>query len=105
MTSKATIEALLAAATRVAGDQDQREARAAARVVWVHERIAALKAAQESVDEAWARNLEALPDDHDDEREALPDPPEQAEVDAIIAEIEAVRDHDRWPRELYWGGV
>ena len=32
----------------------------------------------------------------------LPDPPEQAEADALWAEIEAVREHDRWPRHLYW---
>jgi len=104
MTRKATIKALLAAATQVAGDEDRREARVAARTAWVIERIAALKAAQERVDEAWARIIEALPDD-DDEREASPDPPEQAEVDAILAEVDAVRHHDRWPRKLYWGDV
>jgi hypothetical protein len=106
MTSKATIEALLAAATRVAGDQDRREARVAARVAWVKERIAALKAAQQRADEAWERIVDALPDDvDDDELEASPPPPEQAELDAILAEIEAVRDHDRWPRKLHWGDV
>jgi hypothetical protein len=106
MSSKATIEALLAAATRVAGDQDRREARVAARVAWVKERIAALKAAQQRADEAWERILDALPDHlDDDDREAIPDPPEQVELDAILAEIEAVRDHDRWPRKLHWGDV
>ena len=40
----------------------------------------------------------------DDELEAMniPDPPEQAELDAIHAEIDAVLEHDRWPKELYW---
>lgn len=107
MTRKATIKALLAAAGQVAGDQDRREARVAARVAWVKERIAALKAARKHVDEAWARIVDALPDDDldDDEREPIPDPPEQAELDAIHAELDAVRDHDRWPKELHWGDV
>lgn len=61
MTRKATIEALLAAAAQGAGDQDRREARVAARVAWVKERIAALKAAQERADEAWAPIFEAPP--------------------------------------------
>jgi hypothetical protein len=30
---------------------------------------------------------------------------EQAKVDAILAEIEAVRERDMWPRHLYWGCV
>ena len=107
MTHKATIEALLAGATQGAGDQDRRDGRVAARLAWVKERIAALEAAQQRADEAWFRIVDALPDDFDDdddEPEAIP-PPEQADVDAIHAELEAVRDHDRWPRELHWGDV
>ena len=106
MTRKTTIEALLAAATQVAGDQDRREGRVAARVAWVKERIAALKAAQKRADEAWTRIVDALPDDDsDDDLEAGPPPPEQAELDAILAELDAVRHHDRWPKELHWGDV
>ena len=107
MTYKATIEALLAAATEVAGDRERREARVTARVAWVKERIAALKAAQQRADEAWARIVDALPDDldDDDELDAIPPPPEQADLDAIHAELEAVRDHDRWPKKLHWGCV
>ena len=106
MTHKATIEALLAGATQGAGDQDRRDGRVAARLAWVKERIAALEAAQQRADEAWFRIVDALPDDlDDDELEATPSPPEQADLDAILAELEAVRDHDRWPRELHWGDV
>ncbi len=106
MTRKATIQALLASAAQVAGDQDRREARVAARVAWVKERIAALKAAQERADEAWTRIVDALPDDFDeDDLEAGPPPPEQVELDAIHAELDAVRYHDRWPKELHWGDV
>ena len=108
MNRKAAIDALLAAVAQGAGDDDRRDARVAARAAWALERIAALKAMQQRVDEAWARLFEARPDllaDDDDEREAIPDPPEQAELDAILAEIDAVRDHDRWPKQLCWGDV
>jgi hypothetical protein len=62
-------------------------------------------AAQDRVGEAWDRILDTLPHDLDDEElEAmnLPNPPEQAEVDALYEQIEAAREKDRWPRELYW---
>lgn len=91
-----TIKTLLAAAARTAAEDHRAAARQAARIAWVSEAIAALKTAQDKVDQAWDRMLDALPDEDDDEAlEALPDPPEQAELDAIMAEIEAVRDHGR----------
>ena len=46
-----------------------------------------------------------LPDDiGDDELEAmsLPDPPEQAEVDALWEQLNDVIQKDLWPKELYW---
>lgn len=111
MNPEETIRALLAAAGAVAGEEEQQAARVAARVAWVTERMAALRAAQARVDAAWARIIDALPDDPDEEEEEeeegeepeeIPPPPEQAELDAILAELEAVRDHDKWPRHLYW---
>lgn len=60
-------------------------------------------AAQDKVIQAWDRILDALPEDLDEEAlEAIPEPPEQAEFDAIFEQIAAVRDHDRWPRHLHW---
>jgi hypothetical protein len=108
MTTSQTIAALLAAAGEKAGEQARHESRLAARIAWVKERIAALKAAQQRVFDAWDRILDALPDDIDDkELEAMdiPDPPEQAELDSIHAELDAVRDHDQWPRKLHWGDI
>ena len=105
MTPEETVKALLAAAGQVAGDREQQEARIAARVAWVKERIAALKAAQQRVFDAWDQILDALPEDIDDEElEAMdiPDPPEQAELDAILAQINDVRERDLWPKDLYW---
>lgn len=103
MSHKNIISALLTAAGRPADKQARAEARVATRVAWVQERMADLRAAQDRVDVAWDRIFDALPDDLDDEvLEAIPQPREQAELDAIFAELHAVRDHDRWPRHLYW---
>lgn len=103
MNPKQTINALIAGGAQAAEEQRRAEARQAARVAWVKEVMAALRAAQDRVTEAWDRILDALPDDlSEEELEKLPEPPEQAELDAILAQIEAVRDHDRWPKELYW---
>lgn len=103
MPANQTLQSLLAAARNVAADEEQAAARLAARRAWARQAIAAYKAAQERVEEAWTRIFDALPDDIDDEAvDHLPDPPEQAEADALWAEIAAVIDHDRWPRHLHW---
>jgi hypothetical protein len=103
MRHKATIRALLADAEDAAHEQLLHTARITLRKAWAKQRVADFFAAQKRVGEAWSRIFDALPDDLDeDELEAIPEPPEQAEADAIWAEIEAVREHDRWPRELYW---
>lgn len=82
--------------------------RTAARVAWVKETVAALKDAHQRLFAAWDRVFDALPDDLEDEEvEAmhLPDPPEQAEVDAIYGALQDVIQHDRWPAHLYFGGL
>lgn len=89
-------------------DDPEQWRRVQARVGWVRETLAALEDAHQRLFAAWHRVFEALPDDIDDEElEAmnLPDPPEQAEVDAIQAQIDAVIKHDRWPRHLHFGGI
>jgi hypothetical protein len=106
MTPQETIRSLLAAAGEAADEQERAAARIAARVAWVHETMDALIAAHKKVDDAWSRIFEALPEDLDEEEvDAIPPPPEQAELDAILAEVEAVRDHDRWPKHLYFGNL
>lgn len=103
MTPEETIRAFLAAAGHPPGERERAEARIEARVAWVRETLDAWRAAHRRVAEAWNRIFDALPDDlSDEEVEAIPPPPEQAELDALHAQIEAVRDHDKWPRELYW---
>jgi hypothetical protein len=99
MTQSQTIRALLADTGRLTECK-------AARCAWARETVAALRAADRKVDAAWERIFDALPDElSDEELEAIPEPPEQAEVDAIHAQIRAAIDEDRWPRELYFGGI
>ena len=105
MSADRTIRTLLAAGTQEAEEEQRGHARQAARRAWLRETFAAMLAAQERVGEAWDRIFDTLPDDLDDEElEAmnLPDPPEQAEVNALYEQIEAARERDVWPRELYW---
>jgi hypothetical protein len=49
---------------------------------------------------------DGLPEDLDeDELDALPEPPEQAALAAIHAELDAVRYQDKWPQHLHWGNI
>jgi hypothetical protein len=99
------ITALLAG--KAAPVDDEAEAarareRRLARVGWGLERIDALRRAQKAMDAAWMA-LIAPYDDVDEED--LPDfdpPPEEAVVEAILAEIEAAIHQDRWPAHLHW---
>lgn len=105
MSAQATIHALLGGLATADPGEWRRKA---ARIAWVKETMARLRAAQKKVDAAWERLFEGLPDDiSDEELEALdlPEPPEQAEVDAIFAELDAVRERDLWPRHLYFGVI
>ena len=100
-----TIQSLLTAAAKAA-ENNEHTPRIAARAAWVREIMAKLRAAQKKADDAWMAAVAALPDDHSDEElQAIPEPPEQAELDAIRAEIDAVVEKDQWPRELYFGKV
>lgn len=101
-----TIAALLAAAIARAEENARAADRAAARTAWAKDIPARLAAANKRADAAWMRAIDALPEDHtDEELEAIPEPPEQAELDAIHAQIRNVIDHDRWPRHLHWGNL
>ena len=78
--------------------------RKAARRSWLHATAAAWQDATRRCDAAWEELVADLPEDKIDEVE-LPPPPEQAEVDALWAKLDAVIERDEWPRELYWGGI
>jgi hypothetical protein len=75
--------------------------RVKARVAWVKETMAALAEAQRHMDKRCLAAVERVPDE---EFHRIFDE-EQAKVSAILDQLHAVRDHDRWPAELYFGGV
>jgi hypothetical protein len=101
-----TVAALLAG-TAAAAWSEAEEARArerrAARLAWAGDRMDAWKRAMKKADDAWMALIEPYADrDEDEEMPDLDPPPEQAVVDAILAEIHSVTEKDRWPRHLHW---
>ena len=92
-----------------AAEARRREERARARCAYAHGLIDRLMAANEAVTQAWFRFLDAHPEycegGEKEDEECGFEPEEQKEVDAILAEIDAIKDHDRWPRHLHFGGV
>jgi len=84
-------------------DEALTNARIMARLAWARDRIEAFKRASKAVDDAWMAKLAPYDDlDEDEELPDLPSPPEQAVLEAILAEIHAVTEEDRWPRHLHW---
>jgi hypothetical protein len=75
--------------------------RQAARWLWVHETTLAWQEAMRRCDAAWCELVKDIPEDEIDDVE-VPEPPEQAEVDALWGQLNAVIQKDQWPRELYW---
>lgn len=98
---------LAGAAAPEEDDSPEEEARARVRrlrrLEWAMRRIDDLVRAQKAADAAWSA-LVAPYDDlgEDEEMPELEPPPEQAEVEAILAEIHAVTEEDRWPAHLHW---
>src|SRR5947209_11774735 len=96
-----TLCALLAA-------DEPADPRKAARWRWLHATAGKWQDANRRVDEAWSRVFAWLPEDiSEQELESLdlPDPPEQAEVDALWAQLNDVVQRDLWPKHLYFGGL
>ena len=75
--------------------------RKAARTQWCMEMLEKWWAAVQHQDK---RCMEAVDKLSEEEFERLCDE-EQAKVDAIRTEIDAVIEHDRWPAHLHFGGV
>jgi len=53
----------------------------------------------------WMELVRGIPDDVDVDDVDIPPPPEEAEVDALWTQLNDVIQNDRWPKELYWGGI
>ena len=73
--------------------------RIAARLAWTRATLARWRAAQEQRDARCSEVCERL----DAAAFTRLCDAEQAKVDAIRAQLDAVIERDEWPRELYWG--
>ena len=93
-----TVEMLLAG-VQTADPAEWR--RRAARCAWVRETAAAWREAMRAMDERCEEAFERL----DEAAFEIFCAGEQAKVDAIRAQLVAVAEEDRWPRELYIGGI
>ena len=96
-------EAAAAAAARA-------EARTKARLEWLGGRFERMHELWTLLGRYWADFADAHPEidlEEPDDRDLplLTDPPEQAELEAVEAEIAAARDRDVWPRHLYFDEV
>jgi hypothetical protein len=78
--------------------------RKAMRWRWVHATAKAWVDAQRRCEAAWDELVKDIPEEEIDDAE-LPEPPEEAEVNALWAQLNDVIQDDRWPRELYFGGI
>jgi hypothetical protein len=94
MSKEDSIRKLLASAGRVAECK-------AARMAWARETAAALRKAQREMDDRCEEAVDRL---SEEAFERLCDE-EQAKVDALLLPLRAAADHDKWPRELHFGGI
>ena len=94
-----TIRDLLALANQPELEDPGLPARRAARVEWSLGRLAALNRAQRAMDDRCAAAVDRLDDDEFDQLLET----EGAKVDAIMTELQAAANEDKWPRELYYG--
>ncbi|HEX5258095.1 MAG TPA: hypothetical protein VFW35_04855 [Sphingomicrobium sp.] len=74
----------------------------AERYRWLHETAAAWLDASRRCHAVWIELVRNIPDDQIDEVE-IPDPPEQAEEDALWQQLDDVIQEDKWPKHLYFG--
>lgn len=72
-----------------------------ARIAWVKETVAAWREAQREMDRRCDEAVDRL---SEEEFERLCDE-EQAKVSALLDQLREAAHHDRWPRELYFGGI
>jgi hypothetical protein len=90
-----SLRALLAA-------DEPADPRKAARYSWLRRSADAWQDATRRCDDAWCALVRDIPEELIDEVEP---PREQAEVDALWAQLNDVIQDDRWPRHLYFGRI
>ena len=89
---------------------ERAEARSKARLEWLSGRFVRMTELWTMLGRYWAEFADAHPeidfeDPDDRDLPLLVDPPEQAELEAVEAQIAAARDRDVWPRHLYFDEV
>jgi hypothetical protein len=87
---------------------ERAEAQTRARLAWLRGRFERMTELWDFLGEFWNEFYDSHPeiDDEDPDPALLPpDPPEQAELEAVEAEIAAARDRDVWPRHLYFDRI
>ncbi len=72
----------------------------AARYFWLRRSADAWQDSNRRCNDAWGELVRDIPEELIDEVEP---PPEQAEVDALWAQLNDVIQKDQWPRHLYFG--
>jgi len=92
-----SLRALLAA-------DEPADPRKAARHHWLHRTADAWQDAMRRCNDAWGELVRDIPEELIDDVEVEP-PPEQAEVDALWAQLNDVIQQDRWRRGLYFDCV
>lgn len=70
-------------------------------MAWAIQAIAALREAQEQRDERCTDAVDRLDEEAFDRLLEA----EEAKVEACLLPINAARERDLWPKELYWGGI
>lgn len=78
--------------------------RVKARCAYALDLVARCFEAERRCTEAWGELVKDIPEEEIDDVE-IPPPPEQAEVDALWAELDALTERDVWPRHLHCHGV
>ena len=94
MSFERTIRALFADASKTAECQ-------AARIAWARRTSAAWLKAHHEMDDRLGEAVEQL---SEEEFERMCDA-EEAKVDAMMAQLRAAIDEDKWPPELYFSGI
>lgn len=90
---------------QAAAEARRAQARAKARFDWGLDLMDELDAAQAAAEAAWARFEHEHGALDDETYDALPAPPEQERLEALLAQVDALVERGQYPRHLHFRGV